>query len=1333
MFKRKTSELGSLQPRSTYFTYSKSQIALCISSALFITSPVYAEDLWSENFNNLQLSNKGAINNTIDMSNVDRWSININNAALTASSDWFKVTNGAMEARDVDGKVEWISESINIANKNDITLTLLATEQGVHEANDFLDVFYSVDGSEFIRVQNWQGLGSNEHTLIDDFTSAVINVDITQGSTLVIKVAMQNSAGSEYLRLDNVLVNATGNIDNGGEKDEPFESDVISGACFNCPDLTKIANATNFDSNTYYSEVLNAVNSGQNQDIIKEKINNVISTDHKQLTYSEVWTALTKTDEDPLNSNNVILFYRGLSLSKLSNGSGSQSSNQDNWNREHVWAKSHGFSSRSTKAYTDIHHLRPTDISVNASRGNLDFDFSDSPLAESPANRVDSDSFEPRNAVKGDVARIIFYMDTRYEGNDSLTPDLEVVNRLTSTGEAKLGKLCTLLNWNENDPVDEFEQQRNNKIYEFQGNRNPFIDHPEWISLVYTQRCTDNNSTNPTPTDPKPTDPEPTDPEIPAPGGVDLFISEYVEGSSFNKAVEIYNPTLSTVDLTHYSFKLYSNGSLTPTSTLNLSGQLLSNKVLVLGNSQASGDIVSQINVFTGAANFNGDDYIELTHGDKIIDSVGFYGIKQKWGANKTLIRKSTITQGDVNRADAFNIDDEWNTEPSNTFSFLGSHDASNVSPVDPDPIVPIGACNEVADLIHTIQGADMASLMVDETKTIEGVVTSVVTGLKGYFVQEEITDQDSLASTSEAIFVFDENASFLPAVGQKVRVQGVVKESFNRTQLNASTQHVDCGVGDVIAPQNINLPVENNLEWESVEGMLINVAQDLQVTDTYNLTRFGELALSNGRLFKPTNVYPANSEKAIALADKNSRNILILDDKNNQANPENVPYPSSPLSYTNTVRLGDSVSNLTGVIDFSYNRYRLLPTQTPQFITTNNRTNEPELLQHGIFQTGTLKVASLNVLNYFNGDGNGEGFPTARGADTAEEFTRQSDKIVSALVAMNADVVGLMEIENDGYSTTSAISDLVVKLNMQMGENTYQFVKPDTATLGSDAIAVGLIYKPAKVALKGNAISTTQSPFDFGNRQPLVQTFTEITSNESLTIAVNHFKSKGSCGSASGNNADAKDGQGCWNGLRTQAADSLTAWLATLPAVNTDSDVLIIGDLNAYAKEDPILTIENKGYKNLIEKSLGYKAYSYSFAGELGYLDHALATDSLTKQVVDTAIWHINADEPRSFDYNTEFKSSAQLSSYYGSDAYRASDHDPIVISFALSSTKKLIGDFDNDGDVDRNDLIAFTRLVRKGEVDNINYDFNNDGLVNTRDVRALMALCTRSRCAVN
>lgn len=1284
-----------------------SLLALCVASSFTSTNALSLETLWAEDFNASELNNKGAVFNIIDMDDVSRWSIDVSNAQLTATSDWFKVTNGAMEARDLDGSAQWLSELIDIQGKDNLNISLAITEVGTHEAADYVDIAYSVDSQEFFLVENWQNMGSSSHTLIDDFTATTILQAIPNGTSLQIKVTMANNSGSEKLRLDDIIVSADSvNNDN---------TDTITNACFNCPDLTRIASADDFEDINYYASIFDAITSEQSTDTIRFTMNDVISANHHQLTYAQAWTALTVTDEDPMDNDKVILFYRGISKSKFSNGSGTQSTDPDNWNREHVWAKSHGFPSANALAYSDIHHLRPTDISVNASRGNLDFDNSDTPLAESPTNRWDSDSFEPRDEVKGDVARIVMYMDVRYSGLDSITPDLQLVDNLTATGEAKLGKLCTLLAWSEADPVDEFEQNRNNKIYEFQGNRNPFIDHPEWISLIYGAACDDSAPT------------DPTEPEDPTQLGDNLFFSEYIEGSSYNKAVEIYNPTNEAIDLANYQFNLYSNGSTTVTSSYTLAGELLPGDVIVLGSSQISStsDLFSYIDNFVSTVNFNGDDYIELTHDSIVIDNVGTFGVKNSWGKDTTLVRLASVTSGDIDPSDEFVLTDEWQAHDKDTFSFLGSH-LSNAEPTEPGEEPLIGMCGDEASKINVIQGSGAESAVIGDVKTIEGTVTSLVPSLDGYFIQEESEDSDDNLMTSEGIFVYASAIKKMPIVGNKVRVLGTVNENYNRTQLTANSAFLDCGIGETITPILVTLPVTTNDYWESIEGMSVTFADTLKVTDSYNLARYGQLTLSNSRLIIPTNIYAAGSEQAINLADKNSRNRIMLDDMNNAQNPGTVPFPAPELSYQNTLRLGDSISGLTGVIDYSYSEYRVLPTQTPQFNITNTRTTEPEI------PASSLTVASFNVLNYFNGDGNGQGFPTARGADTLEEFTRQSSKIVSALVAIDADIVGLMEIENDGFDGNSAIANLVAELNIQLGAGSYNYVSIDEAGVGEDAIAVGFIYKPETVVLIGNAITTNQVPFDYGNRQPLVQTFKEISTNEILTIAVNHFKSKGSCSSASGNNQDQGDGQGCWNALRTQAANTLTTWLSTMPTGFEDNNLLIIGDLNAYGKEDPINAISASGYHDLVAKHMGISGYSYSYGGEIGYLDHALASNELVPQVVDTTIWHINADEPRAFDYNTEYKSTEQLSSYFSDDAYRASDHDPVIISLNLATQVALIGDFDDDNDIDRNDVRLFSLMIRDGETEDLRYDFNQDSQINIRDVRALMALCTRSRCSV-
>jgi len=228
-------------------------------------------------------------------------------------------------------------------------------------------------------------------------------------------------------------------------------------------------------TDAYYSAAL-----GKSGDSLKNALHTIISSGVTQLSYDAVWNALKVTDQDPANSSNVILIYSGLSRSKTLNGGST-----GNWNREHVWAKSHGDFGTSVGPGTDLHHLRPEDVTINSVRGNKDFDAGGSAVSGAAGNYTDSDSWEPRNAVKGDVARMIFYMAVRYEGDDSW-PDLEVDN-VTGSGTApRIGRLSALLQWNTQDPPDATERNRNQVIYaSYQHNRNPFIDHPEWIASIF--------------------------------------------------------------------------------------------------------------------------------------------------------------------------------------------------------------------------------------------------------------------------------------------------------------------------------------------------------------------------------------------------------------------------------------------------------------------------------------------------------------------------------------------------------------------------------------------------------------------------------------------------------------------------------------------------------------------------------------------------------------------------------------------------------------------------------------------------------------------------------
>lgn len=233
------------------------------------------------------------------------------------------------------------------------------------------------------------------------------------------------------------------------------------------------ATTTAYDS-TYYK---NAV--GKTGTSLKSSLHTIISSQTK-LSYSALWDALKVTDQDPNNSGNVILLYSGTSRSKTLNGG-----DVGDWNREHVWAISHGNLTTSTGPGTDLHHIRPEDVQVNGIRGNKDFDEGGSAVSNGGGSLTDSDSFEPRDAVKGDVARMILYMAVRYEGGDGFA-DLEPDDKVGNGSTPYIGKLSVLKQWNDEDPPDAFEERRNQVVYDtYQHNRNPFIDHPEWVEAIW--------------------------------------------------------------------------------------------------------------------------------------------------------------------------------------------------------------------------------------------------------------------------------------------------------------------------------------------------------------------------------------------------------------------------------------------------------------------------------------------------------------------------------------------------------------------------------------------------------------------------------------------------------------------------------------------------------------------------------------------------------------------------------------------------------------------------------------------------------------------------------
>lgn len=565
--------------------------------------------------------------------------------------------------------------------------------------------------------------------------------------------------------------------------------------------------------------------------------------------------------------------------------------------------------------------------------------------------------------------------------------------------------------------------------------------------------------------------------------------------------------------------------------------------------------------------------------------------------------------------------------------------------------------------LIRQIQGSgDTSPYVGGDVFGVRGVVTNIHynnatgTSADAFFMQDPSPDGNTL--TSEGIYVYAPTYADSLQVGDAITVSGTVEEYFGMTQIGNVTAAVTGTTSATILPVVVAMPVPVGTTLERYEGMLIEI-DDLTVSQNYFQGRYGQLTLSSqGRMYNPTNGNGLGDT-----FDLDMRRMIILDDNTSGQNPDPIPY----VGQDNTNRAGDLIPELTGTLDYGpinsnsppARHYRLMPTEVVTITRINQRTTAPEVVG------GNLKVASFNVLNYFTTLDTGSpvcgpsGGLDCRGANTPEEFIRQRTKIITALLAIDADVIGLMEIEN--HPTDAAVIDLVNGLNAISGAGTYDYVA--TGPVGTDAIKVALIYNASRVSPVGSYLVDNDPIHD---RPPVAQAFSLDANGEVFVAVVNHFKSKGSCPPPGDPNADQGDGQGCWNLKRVQQAQALLTFIDTIETSTGDADVLVIGDLNSYGIEDPILTLTGAGLTDEAAQFIpAASRYSYVFDGLAGYLDHALATTSLDAQIAGATFWHINADEPVFLDYNTEFNPPQ----YYQPDAYRSSDHDPVMVGINLGS----------------------------------------------------------------
>ncbi len=824
----------------------------------------------------------------------------------------------------------------------------------------------------------------------------------------------------------------------------------------------------------------------------------------------------------------------------------------------------------------------------------------------------------------------------------------------------------------------------------------------------------------------------------------EIVISQYVEGSSYNKAVEIANTGSETVTLNGYSIARQSNGGTWQAATSLESVTLSAGDVYVIAHASANSDILAVTDLQDNSvANFNGNDAIGLYLNGELVDVVGVVDSNESWGENQTLVRyRDALTPNPVFDAS------QWASLAQNNIDGLGSLD--DVEAPEAFTCTLDGSAPSFT-AIQDIQGEGATSPLIpdgvyitDEEYFVEGVVSVVTTGLtRGFYLQALSDDGNPL--TSEGLFVYTGQTTSDLEPGDVVCAKGQVQEYYNLTQLSVgNNQWVVESQQSAPQAQPIEV-IESDQSFadtlERYEGMLVSLPQslDMRVTRTfsydYDASR-NNMVVAQGQLnYQPNQHFAAGSAESLQASADNADRRLFVESDQRTSNATIPYYPDFGLtdadqdgSTEDYIRVDDTLVDAEGVISYSYDEYRLIVTNqldSSHFVHNSPRTEAPT-----VSDDGDLRIASFNVLNYFNSPFGGDSnqFGSNRGAESYEEFEVQQAKIVAAIAALDADIVGLMEIENNGFGDSGAIRQLVEQLNAVIDdpEKQYQFVAVDSNgdgvtneedSVGTDAISVGVIYRSSVVSLSQSRViampeqhapAVVDSDGDViedgvnYQRDTLAPSFTLADGSQTITVAVNHLKSKGSTcwedaapESEGGQGGEDPDFQGSCENFRVAGAVALGDALA-----NIDGYKVILGDMNAYAKEDPILVLtdysaekygkeiraarntsidgqeqfgdegavisQNYGYINAVEL-FHDDSWSYSYNDEVGTLDHLLISPSLEAFVVDAGDWHINAAESTVFDYSDDYKGDGFPKFR---DQFRASDHDPAVLELRFSDS---------------------------------------------------------------
>ncbi|HAS6363182.1 TPA: ExeM/NucH family extracellular endonuclease [Vibrio vulnificus] len=927
----------------------------------------------------------------------------------------------------------------------------------------------------------------------------------------------------------------------------------------------------------------------------------------------------------------------------------------------------------------------------------------------------------------------------------------------------------------------------------------------------------------------------------------DIIITEYVEGSASNKAVEISNIGTSnytfdgTLSLYYSSYKNVIKNSKGQNVLEGIT--LAPGKSIVVVNGDSSTELRQYVERLGGkdalvvagtydqvqhsAMNFNGDDAVWLGVGSDasgVKDIFGNYGHSgDKIWADQTMRRKSGSKPATTYQ------ESEWEKLSINAFGGLGHPTDVNDEPLPPPPAnLPCTDAEGTVSYktIGEVQGEAYSSPLIEsgftskEEYLVTGVVSAVATSLvKGFYLYDD--NADGNVKTSDGIFVKTSGAVSKDMIGQQICVRAKVNEDYGMTTLlpTGNIWEVKNSTPVEVTPVKLEridsddetfrstlerleaMPVVLVEDMDAAEGN-----QDMRVSRTFS---FDYSAKRNNMVIaykrpnpQPNQDHVAGSDAAKAQTAQNKDYRIVVESDEKPANGKIPYYPefaSDP--HNNYIRINDSVVGMTGVLHYSYNEFRLIPTANvtkANFVHNTPRTSSPVIKESYGDDGFTIKVATQNVLNYFNSPygGHDNQFGDNRGAESQQEFERQQAKIVEAIYGLDADIVGLMEVENNGFGDFSAIRELLEAINAKYYKenykdrfaresihNRYVFVGFDKNgdqvldqfdTVGSDAITTGIIYRPSKVSvIAGKVIpmpwqdapmivDADGKPVVDGKgelaesgknyqRNTVAATFRVLNTGKQLTVSVNHLKSKGSTcwDDYVGTKAVDDDAQGSCENFRVASTYHLGQEMAKI-----GGDQIVLGDMNSYAHEDPMLVLTSNPTKKALKaadyikvgnkwqfngeqgpvitqtfgfiNAVDYKtpagetSWSYSYNDEVGSLDHLLITSSLKSRLVDAVDWHINAPESTLFDYSNKYKGgdSNEANPFYKDDAFRSSDHDSALVTIGYKygeagESQVVIGTKSDRADV----YFPVSESVKQGDVAELTISPAPQGVVPLRE----------------